>query len=268
MIPKIIHFIWWQGEVPAAKRANLDQWKLLNPKWEIRVWNGEQLQALIREAFPRLSSAFKRIPDTSAKGKFREIRKADCARLFVMHLYGGVYLDLDLVPFRPLDAFLRDKEIYLRRFTRFDANEPVTTADLARDCSYIAPGGFNYIVFRDTQPMDATGNAVINGVMFSRAHEPGQDSWLLDFARAQLTWGNRRKPVLDAFGSYALARFLRDLRARELGEDILHMPGHYVIWYNDMFGPTRWFVLCTHDGATSASSWGDDSKQQPWKETK
>lgn len=97
MIPKTIHRIWVRGSpiLPDAYARAEERWRELHPEWTIRTWT-----------FPpfvmRNSDAWRDAPPGDA------LRwRADLLRLELLEVYGGVYVDMDVVPLRPFDSLIR-----------------------------------------------------------------------------------------------------------------------------------------------------------------
>jgi hypothetical protein len=104
MIPKILHFTWKSEQLPRQMQAYYDAWRRLHPDWEIRLWTDETMRAFVAETYP----AF--IPTYDAYPKM--IQRADSFRYLVLGALGGVYADLDVEPFKPIDDLL-DFECFL-----------------------------------------------------------------------------------------------------------------------------------------------------------
>jgi mannosyltransferase OCH1-like enzyme len=85
---KIIHFIWYGKNMP----ENPYKWKMMNPDWEVMIWNRENMPKLINQ---RLCSLSFIQPDM----------QSDIARVEILYRYGGLYLDCDIVPLKPLGNF-------------------------------------------------------------------------------------------------------------------------------------------------------------------
>lgn len=100
-IPKKIHQIWI-GE----KRPPLDYTetvRLLNPDWEYRLWDEESLRQEIPEAFE--DPIYKRVSIYCSK--------VDILRIYLLHKYGGLYLDCDFKWLKPLDDNMRYHNFFL-----------------------------------------------------------------------------------------------------------------------------------------------------------
>jgi len=89
-IPKIIHQIWL-GDAPMSKY--IDQWREMNPTFEHKIWTEENLPELRNE---------KHFNSYSNYHASLHCGRADILRLEVLEKYGGIYIDADCVPLRPL----------------------------------------------------------------------------------------------------------------------------------------------------------------------
>ncbi len=74
------------------------RWRELHPDFEYRLWTDAQNDAFVRAEFPELYRLY--------RGFSREIYRADMVRCLYLLRFGGVYVDLDVEPLRPLDPFL------------------------------------------------------------------------------------------------------------------------------------------------------------------
>jgi len=99
-IPKIIHQTWKDHDIPydIFKKKWVDSWKTYHPEWEHRFWTDEDLRNLIKESYPW----FLQIYDAYEYN----ICRVDAARYFIMHKFGGLYVDLDFECFGNFDDLL------------------------------------------------------------------------------------------------------------------------------------------------------------------
>lgn len=99
-IPKIFHHIWLgKAELPSHFKQWLRGWAEYNPGWTVMQWTDSQLPDIInREAFVNA--------DKMAK-------KSDILRYEVCATYGGVYIDADFEPLRPIEPILSDVECFI-----------------------------------------------------------------------------------------------------------------------------------------------------------
>jgi len=106
---KHIHQIWFQN-------GNLeDQWKDIGSEdyfkmqktyidfctkknWKYTLWREETILPFVEKYFPEYYSEFNSLDSI--------IKKVDCARLMILYIYGGLYVDADSYLKRDLDEFL------------------------------------------------------------------------------------------------------------------------------------------------------------------
>lgn len=95
MIPKIIHYCWFGGK-PKTETALkcIESWKTYAPDFELKEWN-EHNTILFQNKFYK---------DAYRKQKYAFV--ADTIRVAVLHEYGGIYMDLDMLLLKPLDNLL------------------------------------------------------------------------------------------------------------------------------------------------------------------
>lgn len=101
MIPRTIHQIWVGDlEPPAAFEAWSLRWQELHPRWSYIRWGGCPADFVVRPLWERAAEI---VPARNV-GQFR----ADILRYEILARMGGVYVDMDFEPLRPLDGFLAD----------------------------------------------------------------------------------------------------------------------------------------------------------------
>lgn len=95
MIPRLLHFVWVGGVIPPAYAKHIAGWRDLHPGWGVRLWAEDDLTWLQnQELFDRAEEIA-----PGSEGQFR----SDVARYEILHRHGGVYLDCDIAPRKPLD---------------------------------------------------------------------------------------------------------------------------------------------------------------------
>lgn len=105
---KTIHRLWLGSPMPDRYRDYGRRWQELNPGWELHDWTAEDL--------PRLAN--QDIYDELEHGAVAPIpvpphvaiatQRADVAGYELVHMFGGVYVNCDMEPLRPLDGHLPD----------------------------------------------------------------------------------------------------------------------------------------------------------------
>lgn len=105
MIPRILHRIWLDDPMPAEFARYGVGWRRLHPEWRHIDWTRtNELPRLINQ------DLFDRAPQIVPKDwkRFR----ADLLRLELLWIYGGVYIDTDVEPLRPIDEPLDGVECF------------------------------------------------------------------------------------------------------------------------------------------------------------
>jgi len=92
--PKIIHQTARDENLPEHWRITSELVRRLNPDWQYILWTDEMNRQLIEEHFSYFLWAFDGYP--------YGISRADAIRYHILYRYGGVYMDLDIVPKSPL----------------------------------------------------------------------------------------------------------------------------------------------------------------------
>jgi hypothetical protein len=88
MIPKVINFVWIGGCIPSWGRRIIELWRELNPRYSIYIHGEEVLDERLRGAY---------------ESRKKIASKSDILRVCALRNFGGYYVDVDLVPLRPID---------------------------------------------------------------------------------------------------------------------------------------------------------------------
>ncbi|CAL5224031.1 g6651 [Coccomyxa viridis] len=76
------------------------------PDWKFQFWDMEAALKLIRDQYSWFLPTFEGYSTVVAKG--------DALRPLVLHAYGGMYVDLDVECYRPVDTFLEGHDLVLQ----------------------------------------------------------------------------------------------------------------------------------------------------------
>lgn len=95
-IPKLAHWIWFQEDLPAWARQNVETFRRLHPEWDVRIWHE------LPDEFPDdLLDLIESLPWYSSR--------SDIFRYWLLARYGGVYLDCDVVTLRSFEPLLNER---------------------------------------------------------------------------------------------------------------------------------------------------------------
>jgi mannosyltransferase OCH1-like enzyme len=107
-IPKIIHQIWFQGDIIPEHYPNYRHtWKELNPSYKFILWNNKMIDVLLNK-YPQYRNKYESLP--------LMIQKIDYAKYIILYHYGGIYIDVDCECLKPIDDLLKDKECIVAKF--------------------------------------------------------------------------------------------------------------------------------------------------------
>tara|TARA_B110000091_G_C13736333_1_gene441299 strand:+ start:131 stop:997 length:867 start_codon:yes stop_codon:yes gene_type:complete len=93
-MPRIIHQTWKTQDLPEWATHTVDSWKTLNPTFAHWLWDDQAMADFIRMEYPRLWSLY--------SVHLRPVQKADLFRYAVVHTFGGIYADIDVLCVVPI----------------------------------------------------------------------------------------------------------------------------------------------------------------------
>ena len=106
-VPAIIHQTWHDADtIPINWQQASNSCRSVHPNYEYRLWTDKDAHRLIEKELPNLLPTFDSYPYS--------IQRADVLRLAALYIYGGIYLDLDIICLKPLDQ-LRAYQLVLPR---------------------------------------------------------------------------------------------------------------------------------------------------------
>ena len=95
MIPKIIHYTWFSGdEMPQTVKECIASWRQYLPDYEFRRWDMKAIEII--------DSTFLQEAVSVKKWAYA----ADYVRLYALYHDGGIYLDTDVMVYKPFDDLL------------------------------------------------------------------------------------------------------------------------------------------------------------------
>jgi hypothetical protein len=96
LVPKVIHYCWLSDdEKPNSIKECMQSWKDIMPDYEIVCWDMNR--------FPVDEYLFVKAACEARKWAFA----ADLIRLYALYHHGGIYLDSDVMVYKPFDIFLK-----------------------------------------------------------------------------------------------------------------------------------------------------------------
>jgi mannosyltransferase OCH1-like enzyme len=104
-LPKIIHQTWKTSQIPEHWQKSQDEWIRFHPGWTYCLWTDEDIETYIRLTRPHAWPLFQSM--TYA------IQRVDLFRYFIMHDFGGLYSDLDIVPLKCIESYLIPGNIFV-----------------------------------------------------------------------------------------------------------------------------------------------------------
>lgn len=87
-IPRILHQTWKSSLLPSKWAIQSKKCQEMHKDFEYKLWTDESSLEFIKEFYPWFLPTF--------LGYKFDIQRADAIRYFVLHKYGGVYMDLDI----------------------------------------------------------------------------------------------------------------------------------------------------------------------------
>ena len=106
-IPKIIHQVF-PGKPPPVVQENIEKIRALNPGWDYRLYDDEDMVAFIKANYGSGVLAY-----YHSIHKEYGASRADFFRYLLMYKVGGVYLDIKSSLDEPLDKVLRPDDVYV-----------------------------------------------------------------------------------------------------------------------------------------------------------
>jgi mannosyltransferase OCH1-like enzyme len=98
-IPRIIHQTYRDNHsIPYQWQQASNSCRTLHSNYQYKFWTDEEGRRLIEKVFPCLLSTFDSYP--------YNIQRADVIRLVVLYVYGGIYLDFDIICLKSLEQLL------------------------------------------------------------------------------------------------------------------------------------------------------------------
>lgn len=99
LIPKLIHLTWKNRDIPDKWKETIPAWCQCMPGWRVVLWTDVDNRRYIEKNHPYFLETYDRFP--------YNIQRADAIRCFILRDYGGVYSDMDILPIKNLEPYLK-----------------------------------------------------------------------------------------------------------------------------------------------------------------
>lgn len=129
-IPAILHVLWpnknwtFPGHELEAKEARqfITNFQELNPEYEIRIWDDNDCEELVKTKRPDFIDVYQNFVPY--------LKKFDAIRPLILHSFGGVYMDVDMVCKNPIGGlFQSGRKVVLRKDPKNPENEMAVTGN-------------------------------------------------------------------------------------------------------------------------------------------
>ena len=106
-LPRVLHFIWLDEDIPPERQACIDSCIAMHPGWDVRIWRDVSEFGLLhnRRAF---YGAAELAPKTWPHARYQIA--SNVLRFEVMLRYGGLFLDTDITCLRSLEPLVERVE--------------------------------------------------------------------------------------------------------------------------------------------------------------
>jgi inositol phosphorylceramide mannosyltransferase catalytic subunit len=98
LIPRTLHQVWVGPDAPALFDEWSAAWRELHPTWDYVLWTSAPPEFLVA---PLIADALAFVPERNV-GQFT----ADLMRYELLYRFGGVYVDRDMEPRKPIDGLI------------------------------------------------------------------------------------------------------------------------------------------------------------------
>lgn len=106
MIPKVIHYVWFGEKKPQYVITSINTWRDKLPEYKFFEWNEKNTEKYLSNDFTLEALKEKKYAFLS-----------DYIRLRVLHEFGGIYLDTDMVVNKNFDDFLEYETFWGRMYS-------------------------------------------------------------------------------------------------------------------------------------------------------
>ena len=168
MIPKIVHQIWWQEDAPEYVHQSVSAVKAMNENWVHKLWDDRSLRSACGDIDEEVLSCY--------DGFTLMHQKIDLGRLAVLYLHGGVSLDMDITPVKPLDDLSMPFRIAVSRSPVRSSQNFILSGGMKKACN-------NALIICEKE------NDVIRKVINRVIRTKNYQSWISNYFTIQWTTG-------------------------------------------------------------------------------
>ena len=168
MIPKIIHQTANTSDITIKKW--MDSWETMNPSCTYRFYSDADNAEFLNNHFPEWLPIFKSYP--------YKIQQIDILRLLYLYEFGGIYLDSDIEPLRPIDDLFTEEQLFFepsqnRIYLDFLVSNYVMIfskqSQFIKDCLDTAKARSKYVgISKANTILKSTGPLLITEVYYTR----------------------------------------------------------------------------------------------------
>jgi mannosyltransferase OCH1-like enzyme len=171
LIPRVFHQVWLGSKpMPGKFREWAERWAALNAGWRVEWWTDERLPELVnRKEF---------------EGADKMAAKSDILRYEICWKHGGIYVDSDVEPLRPIGELLEGVNAF------YGDERPDTPCNAILGC-VAGDGFFGHLVKKLPESFREEGDIVDKtGPRFLKRE---LEAYLGEKRRYEWDWGMRRR---------------------------------------------------------------------------
>lgn len=132
-VPRLIHQMWGDTDVPEPYAGYHRRIRELNPGCEVVLWTDRDIAAFVEAHFPNRLEFFRALP--------LDVHRWDLFRYMLLDRHGGLYVDMDIEPTRSfIELFDNRTELTLFREHPQDVRRLGRSSILANAVICCAPG--------------------------------------------------------------------------------------------------------------------------------
>lgn len=104
MIPKIIHQIFLNDDIPTEYVEYINKWKSMYPDCIHILWNKQLVEEKFKDELKLIEDIY--------YGDYHPVLKGDILRFMIIAKYGGLYVDCDIEPIKHMDDYFFDYDFF------------------------------------------------------------------------------------------------------------------------------------------------------------